>query len=73
MTTKLMTNPCIRCGKERIEVRSWVEQGKSPAVTHTANSCPDAACQAIVEQMNAAREAKRMERINAPRPAPVTA
>ncbi len=73
MTVKQSTNPCVRCGKERIEMRSWVEHGKSPTVTHTANSCPDPACQAIVEQMNMAREAKRMERINTPRPAPATA
>ncbi len=52
-----ISNPCIRCGKERIIVKTWNEKvdtyfGTSDIV-HTETACPDPACQAIVAQRNA--------------------
>lgn len=44
------SNPCIRCGRERIVVRTYVEQTGAFPVTHTITSCPDKACQAAVEK-----------------------
>lgn len=52
---------CTRCGKERIEAKSWEEEvtmyfGTSKVV-HTEMVCPDAECQKIVEEkMDALRQ-----------------
>lgn len=47
-------NPCTRCGKERIESKSWTETLEtffgSTTVTHTETVCPDPECQKIVEE-----------------------
>ncbi len=47
MTT--FTNPCIRCGKERIESASWKEQVGLSLITYIMHVCPDSECQKIVE------------------------
>ena len=48
------TNPCIRCGKERIEARTWVETIETyygeTQITHTETVCPDVECQKIVDE-----------------------
>jgi len=48
------TNPCIRCGKERIESRTWIEvietYNGETTVTHTETVCPDVECQKIVDE-----------------------
>lgn len=46
---KTPTNPCIRCGKERIFSKKWKEYIGKSLVTYTANICPDPECQKIVE------------------------
>lgn len=51
-----LSNPCTRCGKERIITKTWTEKmdtffGTS-TVTHTETSCPDPECQKIVEEKN---------------------
>ena len=58
--TDLISNPCIRCGKERI-------RGKEKTVImNTVNTiryvyvCPDKACQKIVEEELAAKAAKKL-------------
>ncbi len=48
------SNPCTRCGKERITFKSWTEKidtffGKSE-IKYTETVCPDSLCQKIVEQ-----------------------
>ncbi len=48
------SNPCTRCGKERIDSKTWVEEvetffGKS-RIVHTNTVCPDPECQAIVQK-----------------------
>ena len=55
-----MSNPCIRCGKERIEGKTWtVKNGSGPnTVTHIMTICPDRACQKILDKELAERRAK---------------
>lgn len=48
------TNPCTRCGKERVEGKKYKEEvatffGTS-TIIHTDTVCPDAECQKIVEE-----------------------
>lgn len=48
------SNPCIRCGKERIDLKSWQEtvmnfMGTS-VITYTETVCADPECQKIVEK-----------------------
>jgi hypothetical protein len=46
------SNPCIRCGKERIVSKTWKEEVTnffgSSFITHTETVCPDGECQKIV-------------------------
>lgn len=60
-----MSNPCVRCGKERIEGKSWKEKNGNFVVTHTLTICPDKACQKIVEQGIADRKEKSENLANA--------
>jgi len=53
-----MNNPCIECGKERIEGRSWKEKSGASVVTHTQTICPDSGCQKIVDKAIADRKEK---------------
>ncbi len=47
-------NPCIRCGKERLNGRTWKQETKTllekSVVTHTETVCPDPECQKIVNE-----------------------
>ncbi len=48
------SNPCTRCGKERIEGKKWKEEiatffGTS-TIIHQDTICPDPECQKIVEE-----------------------
>ncbi len=53
-------NPCIRCGKQRIVVKTKRELINGSWVTTTTTRCPDPDCQRIVEKQlkkdNDARE-----------------
>lgn len=53
-----MSNPCVRCGKERVDGKSW--QGKTgiSPITYTQTICPDRECQKIVDKGIADRKAK---------------
>jgi hypothetical protein len=42
---------CIRCGRVRIEKKSWTESVNNSKVTYTETVCPDKECQKIVEEM----------------------
>lgn len=63
MITKY-TNPCTRCGKERIQSKKWKEKtvtfsGTTIVVTRTSNICPDKECQKVVDKELNAQKAKR--------------
>ncbi len=49
---KTFGNPCSRCGKERIIVRTWKEKVDSSIITNTETACPDKECQLEVEKIN---------------------
>ncbi len=59
-------NVCVRCGKERIVAKTWVEEletlGGRSKLTRTLMVCPDSTCQAALEKeldkQRSAREAK---------------
>lgn len=59
------SNPCIRCGKERIESKSWEEKVKNfmgtTITTHTQTVCPDPECQKIVEKELELKKKKKEE------------
>jgi hypothetical protein len=48
------SNPCIRCGKQRIDKKSWKEKIEShfgvSYIVHTETVCPDKECQIIVQE-----------------------
>jgi len=49
---KTFGNPCSRCGKERMIVRTWKEKVDSSVIINTETACPDKECQAEVEKIN---------------------
>ena len=49
-TQNKVTNPCIRCGKQRIEISSYKKKEGSFMVTYTKNVCPDPECQKLVDK-----------------------
>lgn len=53
-----MSNPCIRCGTERIDGKSWKEKSGISYIFHTNTVCPDSECQKIIDKANADRIAK---------------
>lgn len=55
------SNPCTRCGKQRIDGKTWKEKIEShfgtSYIIHTETVCPDKECQKIVEEkMNQLRQ-----------------
>lgn len=59
----ISTNPCTRCGKERIVARVWQEKIKTFSgfivETRSDNVCPDKECQKLVEKELKAQWEKR--------------
>ncbi len=53
-----MSNPCVRCGKERLDGKSWKEKAGTSVITYIQTFCPDSECQKIVEKGIADRIAK---------------
>lgn len=53
-----MNNPCVRCGRQRIDGRTWKEKVGISVVTYTMTICPDSACQKIVDKAIADRKEK---------------
>ena len=53
-----MNNPCIRCGTQRIDGKSWKESSGVFIITHTKTICPDSKCQKILDKEIAERIAK---------------
>lgn len=56
---KTNVNVCFRCGKPRIQGKTWKEKTKGGVITHTAYACPDPACQKIINQQFAEQKVKR--------------
>lgn len=57
-------NVCIRCGKERIVVKTWKEKIGNSVLTYTETACPDKECQKLVEKMNQEKKDKREQMEN---------
>lgn len=49
-----ISNPCVRCGKQRIDKKTWKEKIEShfgvSYITHTETICPDKECQILVQE-----------------------
>ena len=58
-----MSNPCIRCGNERVPAKTWEEKmvlyGRTTVITQTEYVCTDAECQKTVEKQLQAIKEKR--------------
>ena len=71
------TNPCIRCGKERVKHSEKNIVINSSNVKVTIFVCPDKECQKVVEKELAAKETRRLELTNRrnfiPKKTPATA
>lgn len=46
----IISSVCIRCGKQRIEAKSWTENLNGSDITYTQLVCPDDECQKIVDK-----------------------
>ncbi len=51
-------NPCVNCGKERINGKTWKGKTGTFVVTYTQTMCPDKECQKVVDKVNADRKEK---------------
>jgi len=49
---KKFSNPCIRCGRERVFVRSWEEKIGESIIINTQTTCPNPECQKEVDKDN---------------------
>ncbi len=63
---KKYTNPCFRCGKERVFLKAWEEvvttfSGTKVKVQHEESVCPDPECQKLLNKDFAAQKVKRDE------------
>lgn len=53
-----MLNPCVQCGKERVDGKSWKGKSGGSVVTYTQTLCPDSDCQKIVDKAISDRKKK---------------
>ena len=53
-----MSNPCVNCGKQRVDGKTWKGKSGTSVVTYTSTICPDPHCQKIVDQAITDRKAK---------------
>lgn len=60
-----MSNPCVKCGKERIDSKTWKSKIGASEIVHTMTVCPDPECQKQVEKAIADRKAKAASIIKA--------
>jgi hypothetical protein len=61
---KLETNPCIRCGKERIKDKEQTVILNASKTKVTYYICPDKECQKIVSKQIKEKEEKKLALIN---------
>ncbi len=57
------TNLCIRCGKQRLIIKTKKEYINSSLVVTAITACPDAACQRVVDTM-LNKEKKQRQKIS---------
>lgn len=50
-----MLNPCVQCGKERIDGKTWKGKAGASVVMYTSTICPDPECQKKVDKVIADR------------------
>jgi hypothetical protein len=55
----LISNPCSRCGKARIVVKTWQELSGKSMVTYRTMACSDPNCQRRVDAQLDKEKAKR--------------
>ncbi len=60
-----MSNPCVKCGKERIDGKSWESKVGISVIVHTMTVCPDRECQKQVDKSIAERRAKTASMLKA--------
>ena len=60
-----MSNPCVRCGKERVDGKTWKGKTGISPITYTQTVCPDRQCQKIVDKGIADRKAKNASLLKA--------
>lgn len=53
-----MYNFCVRCGKKRVEGKTWKGKIGASTITYIQTVCPDKECQKIVDETTAQRKAK---------------
>lgn len=53
-----MSNPCIKCGRERMDGKTWKYKVGSSLVVYTQTVCPNKECQKTVDKGIADRRAK---------------
>jgi hypothetical protein len=49
---KTYSNPCIRCGTERVVVKTWEEQVGASVIINKETACPNPECQKQVDIEN---------------------
>lgn len=58
---KSYLNLCVRCGTERVVVKTWTEQIGESVITNIETACPDAECQQKVDLDNKRQQEKSAE------------
>lgn len=53
-----MNNPCIQCGRQRIDGKTWYEKIGIQVITYTSTICPDSDCQKTLDKVIADKKAK---------------
>jgi len=59
-----VVNPCVRCGKERVDAKTWKEFVGKSLVTFTKTVCPDSLCQKIVDGQIEERRIRKEQIMN---------
>lgn len=54
-----MASNCIRCGKQRVVIKSWTEVVGNSTITHSESDCPDPECQKAVNSGIAKQKKQR--------------
>ncbi|PIV09259.1 hypothetical protein COS31_01025 [Candidatus Roizmanbacteria bacterium CG02_land_8_20_14_3_00_36_15] len=55
---KTYSNPCPRCGTERITVKTWKEKIYGSVILNKKTACPNKECQKIVDRDNKKQQDK---------------
>lgn len=59
--SKAFKNPCIRCGTERIVLKTWKEKIGSSVIVNKEMICPNPECQKKVNADNKKQDDRREE------------